>query len=43
MLQRAFNGSAKSLMIGALSSHKASKAELAELRALLEEYERRTR
>lgn len=43
MLQRAFNGSAKSLMIGALSSRKASKAELAELRALLEEYERKTR
>ncbi len=43
MLQRAFNGSAKSLMIGALSSRKASKVELAELRALLDEYERRTR
>ncbi|HTB16400.1 MAG TPA: BlaI/MecI/CopY family transcriptional regulator [Bryobacteraceae bacterium] len=43
MLQRAFNGSAKSLMIGALSSRKASKQELAELRALLDEYERRTR
>jgi BlaI family penicillinase repressor len=43
MLTRAFNGSAKSLMIGALSSHKASKAELAELRALLDEYERRSR
>jgi len=41
MLQRAFNGSAKSLMIGALSSRKASKAELAELRGLLDEYERR--
>jgi BlaI family penicillinase repressor len=43
MLQRAFNGSAKSLMIGALSSRKATKQELAELRALLDEYERRTR
>ena len=43
MLQRAFNGSAKSLMIGALSSRKASKEELAELRALLDEYERRSR
>jgi BlaI family penicillinase repressor len=43
MLQRAFNGSAKSLMIGALSSRKASKAELAELRVLLDEYERRLR
>jgi predicted transcriptional regulator len=43
ILQRAFNGSAKSLMIGALSSRKASKQELAELRALLDEYERRTK
>jgi len=43
MLQRAFNGSAKSLMVGALSSRKASKQELAELRALLDEYERRMR
>jgi BlaI family penicillinase repressor len=43
MLQRAFNGSAKSLMMGALSSRKASKQELAELRALLEEYEKRTK
>jgi BlaI family penicillinase repressor len=43
MLQRAFNGSAKSLMIGALSSRKASKAELVELRGLLDEYERRLR
>jgi BlaI family penicillinase repressor len=43
MLQRAFNGSAKSLMIGALSSRKASRQELAELRALLDEYERRSR
>jgi BlaI family transcriptional regulator, penicillinase repressor len=41
ILQRAFNGSAKSLLIGALSSRKASKAELAELRGLLDEYERR--
>jgi BlaI family transcriptional regulator, penicillinase repressor len=43
MLQRAFNGSAKSLMIGALSSRKASKKELAELREILDEYERRSR
>jgi predicted transcriptional regulator len=43
ILQRAFNGSAKSLMMGALSSRKASKQELAELRALLDEYERRMR
>jgi BlaI family penicillinase repressor len=43
MLQRAFNGSAKSLLMGALSSRKASKKELAELRALLDEYEGRSR
>ncbi|MGA3189726.1 MAG: BlaI/MecI/CopY family transcriptional regulator [Bryobacteraceae bacterium] len=43
ILQRAFNGSARSLMVGALSSRKASKQELAELRALLDEYERKTR
>jgi predicted transcriptional regulator len=43
ILARAFNGSAKSLMMGALSSRKASKQELAELRALLDEYEKRTR
>jgi predicted transcriptional regulator len=43
LLQRAFNGSAGSLMVGALSSRKASKAELAELRRLLDEYEKETR
>ena len=43
LLQRAFNGSARSLMVGALSSRKASKAELAELRRLLDEYEKETR
>jgi BlaI family penicillinase repressor len=40
LLQRAFAGSAKSLMMGALSARKASKEELAELRKMLEEYER---
>jgi BlaI family transcriptional regulator, penicillinase repressor len=39
LLQRAFNGSARSLLVGALSARKASKAELAELRRLLDEYE----
>jgi BlaI family penicillinase repressor len=43
ILQRAFNGSARSLLMGALSSKKASKQELADLRALLDEYEGRTR
>ena len=40
LLQRAFNSSAKSLMLGALTARKASKQELAELRKLLDEYER---
>ena len=43
LLQRAFNGSAKSLMLGALSARRASKAELAELRKLLDELEKRPR
>ena len=43
LLQRAFNGSARSLMVGALSARKASKAELAELRRLLDDYEKETR
>ncbi len=43
LLQRAFNGSAKSLMMGALSARKASEEELSELRRLLEEYEKGTR
>ena len=38
LLQRAFSGSAKALMIGALSARKASKEELAELRRLLDEF-----
>jgi BlaI family transcriptional regulator, penicillinase repressor len=38
LLQRAFGGSAKALMLGALSARKASKGELAELRKLLDEY-----
>ena len=40
LLQRAFAGSATSLLVGALSARKASKDELAEIRRLLEEYER---
>ena len=39
LLQRAFAGSARGLMLGALSAKKATKAELAELRRLLDEYE----
>jgi len=40
LLQRAFAGSAKSLLMGALSARKASREELAELRQLLDEYEK---
>jgi BlaI family penicillinase repressor len=43
LLQRAFAGSAGSLLIGALSARKTSKKELAELRRLLDEYEKGTR
>jgi predicted transcriptional regulator len=43
LLQRAFNGSAKSLILGALSARVASKEELAELRKFLDEYEKGTR
>src|SRR5205085_4819653 len=42
LLQRAFNGSARNLMLGALSARKASKDELSELRKLLDEYEKGT-
>jgi predicted transcriptional regulator len=40
LLQRGFDWSMKNLMIGALSARKASKKELAELRKLLDEYEK---
>lgn len=43
LLQRAFSGSAKSLLLGALSARKVSHEELAELRKFLEEYERGSR
>ena len=43
LLQRAFAGSAKSLLLGALSARKATKEELAELRQLLDEFEKGTR
>ena len=38
LLERAFAGSAKALLLGALSARKATKGELAELRKLLNEY-----
>lgn len=40
LLQRAFSGSAKNLLVGALSASKASAEELAEMRRLIEEYEK---
>jgi BlaI family penicillinase repressor len=43
LLQRGFSGSAARLMQGALSARKTSKAELTELRKLLDEYEKGTR
>jgi len=38
LLERAFSGSAKALLIGALSTKKTTKSELNELRKLLDEY-----
>lgn len=40
LLERAFGGSAKSLVMGALASRKTSKKELAEIRKLLDDYEK---
>jgi predicted transcriptional regulator len=41
LLQRAFGGSAKNLVLGALSSQKVSAKELAEIRTMLDEFEKR--
>jgi predicted transcriptional regulator len=38
LLERAFSGSAKALLIGALSAKKTTKSELTEIRKLVEEY-----
>jgi predicted transcriptional regulator len=43
LLQRAFEGSAKSLILGALSARRASRKELTELRKILEEYEKESK
>jgi predicted transcriptional regulator len=40
LLERGFGGSARGLMLGALSARKTSRKELAELRQLLDEYEK---
>ena len=41
LLRRAFGGSAKSLVLGALSAKPASASELAEIRGMIEEFEKR--
>lgn len=38
LLERAFSGSAKALLIGALSAKKTTRTELAEIRKLVDEY-----
>jgi predicted transcriptional regulator len=43
VLQRVFDGSASDLMMHALAERKASKEEIAEMRRMLSEYERRLR
>ena len=43
LMQRAFDGSAKNLVLGALSSQKVSAKDLAEIRRMLDEYEGGTR
>ncbi len=40
LLHRAFNGSAKNLVLGALSSQPVSSSELAEIRRVLDEFEK---
>ena len=43
LVRRAFDGSAKDLVLGALSSQKVTAKELAEIRKVLDEYEKRPR
>jgi BlaI family transcriptional regulator, penicillinase repressor len=43
LLQRAFGGSARSMLMGALSARKASRDELAKIRQLLDDYEKENR
>ena len=40
LLERAFAGSAKALLVGALSARKTTKKELAEISKLLDEYQK---
>lgn len=41
LLTRAFDGSAKNLLMGALSARKATDAELKEIRRMLDEFEKK--
>jgi len=41
LLKRAFDGSARSLLLGALSAQRATDAELHEIRRLLDQFEKR--
>ena len=41
LLKRAFDGSAKSLLLGALSAHRASDEELEEIRRMLDRFEKK--
>src|SRR5881396_789702 len=41
LLKRAFDGSAKSLLLGALSARRATDAELDEIRSMLAQYEKK--
>jgi BlaI family penicillinase repressor len=43
LLQRAFDGSTKNLVLGALSSQKVSASELAEIRQMLDTFEKGSR
>jgi predicted transcriptional regulator len=43
LLRRAFGGSPRSLLMGALSSRRASRAELNEIRQLLDQYEKESK
>ncbi len=43
LLERAFGGSARSLVLGALSAQRVSPQELAEIRKVLDEVERRSK
>jgi len=42
-LERVFDGSASQLMLHALAGHRSSRQEIAELRRLLDDYERKLR